>query len=356
MAVGEQAVVLTALAESVAKPGCRFLEVGTWCGDSAVVVGKVAKRNGGHLFCVDWWKGNVGTDLARIAGTSDVFSVFWKRMCDEGLEDVVIPIRGRSDDVADILAPGKFDMIYLDGDHRYDPVAQDIAKFSALVAPDGVLCGDDCEGRIGDYDPDFLDAGRAQDFHESVHCGVVLAVGQAFPEYSIDYNVWSVRRSAGRWLPGNPDLGAVPRKRQFPPPLIETIGVYNIIRYGRRVYAVPHAAGNIDITAEAVRNDHHFLSAETLPALKALISDAAAGLIVDSSSTLQPRLVGSFAGFNIVGLGDTLYAINRSLGHVDIAREQGSAIAGVFKGQSLWQLLFPMLAFRIRRLLRRLAG
>lgn len=356
MAVDEQAVVLTALAESVARPGCRFLEVGSWCGDSAVVIGKVAKRHGGHLYCVDWWKGNVGTELAKIAGTSDVFSVFWQRMQNEGLEDVVIPIRGKSEDVAGILAHGTFDLVYLDGDHRFDAIADDIARFSPLVATTGVLCGDDCEGRVGDFDPEFLHAGQAEDFHESVHCGVVLAVGQAFANYSIDYNVWSVRRNAGGWGPADPDLGSVAKKRRFPPPLIETVDVYNIVRYERLVYAIPHALGSIDITDEAARSQANLLSAETVPALKKLLHDAERGLFPGYTGAVQPRLLGSVAGFNIVKFGAALYAINRGLGHVDISRSPELHMQGVFRGNSVVQLLYPMLRFRITRILKRISG
>lgn len=356
MAVYEQAVVLTALAESAARPGCRFLEVGSWCGDSAVVIGKVAKRHGGRLFCIDWWKGNVGTDLAIIAGTSDVFSVFWQRMREEDLEDTVIPIRGKSEDVAGILANGSFDLVYLDGDHRFDAISDDVAKFSPLVATPGILCGDDCEGRISDFDLEFLQAGKTVDFHEAVHCGVVLAVGQAFADYSIDYNVWSVRKGAGGWAPADPALGSVPKKRQFPPPLIETVGVYNIVRYGRTVYGLPHALGSIDITHDETRKNPRLLSADSIPALKKLIHDAEKGAGGGSGGPSQPRLVGSLAGFNIVKFRTTLYAINRGLGPVDISREPEIRLDGILRSSSMVGLLYSILRFKIARMLERVTN
>ena len=40
----EQEVVLRTLAESVAYPGCKFLEVGSWLGDSTIILAKVAKE------------------------------------------------------------------------------------------------------------------------------------------------------------------------------------------------------------------------------------------------------------------------------------------------------------------------
>ena len=67
----EQRKALLALARSVAKQGCRFLEVGSWMEDSTVVLARAAKENGGHLLCVDWWKGNIGTELVDIATKED---------------------------------------------------------------------------------------------------------------------------------------------------------------------------------------------------------------------------------------------------------------------------------------------
>src|SRR5438445_676616 len=93
----EQEVVLRTLAQAAARPGCKFLEVGSWCGGSSVLLARVVQEWGGTVFCVDWWKGNIGTDLIDIAAQHDVYATFWQRIKEEKLHDVVIPIRGRSD-------------------------------------------------------------------------------------------------------------------------------------------------------------------------------------------------------------------------------------------------------------------
>ena len=129
----EQKIVLKTLAESVGKPSLKFLEVGNWLGESTLVLAEVAKQHFGKLYCVDWWKGNVGTDLETIATKEDIFTLFWKRICDEGFEDIVVPIRGSSDTAAKILKDQAFDLVFIDGDHRFDQTLRDIKNYAAFV-------------------------------------------------------------------------------------------------------------------------------------------------------------------------------------------------------------------------------
>lgn len=199
----EQRIVLHLLAESVQRDRCKFLEIGSWCGDSTVIFGKVAKKVGSHLFCIDWWKGNPNTELEKIASTRDIFSLFWNRICREGLEDVVIPIRGRSEVISRILKNRVFDLVFIDGDHRYENMLRDIKMYAPLVRKNGILCGHDCEGRIDDFEMSFLKLGKDRDYYEGVHCGVVLAVGSTFKNYSLDYGIWSVQATGqgSGWKP-----------------------------------------------------------------------------------------------------------------------------------------------------------
>ena len=355
MAVPEQAVILKTLAESVAHPGCRLLEVGSWCGDSAMVLGEVAKRSGGHLYCVDWWKGNVETELERIAAQQDIYSVFWRRMCDGGLADVVIPMRGKSGDITGILSPGAFDLVYIDGDHRYTGISSDISGFAPAVREGGILCGDDCEGRIDDFEPKFLEAGKHRDYTETVHCGVVLAVADAFPKYSIDYNIWSVKRVGRGWKPTELDFPGVPKKRQFHPPLVEVYGRYNFCRYGRRVYAIPHGMTGVDITLEGSRKLLDPLSAETITELKARIDNDGRPVPRDDSVRLEESGVirkAGFLGFDIVQSGDTYYAIHRARSEPRRNDAGGSQSSHIIPAGSLGRLLWSISRYRVGRLLR----
>jgi hypothetical protein len=274
LATVEQEIVLRGLAEAAARPGCRFLEVGSWCGHSSAILGLVARQRGGLLFCVDWWRGNDGTPLADLAAQQDIFALFWQRILREGLEDVVVPIRGRSESVAEVLRPASFDLIFLDGDHRYEGMRRDVASFSPLVRPEGgILCGHDCEGRLSDFDADFLEAHKDADCHEAVHCGVVRAVGEAFADYSLNHSIWSVRaRGANCWAATDLLFSAIRDQRQSPPGLIARLPAHNLLRYGKRVYAVPHWFGPFDVMNEQQRNHPMVVSAHSRREVEALIA------------------------------------------------------------------------------------
>jgi hypothetical protein len=247
------------------------LEIGSWRGDSAVEIAAVVREYNGTLFCIDWWKGNIDTSLEEDAKRVDVYSEFWNRIVRENLGDVIVPIRGRSDDVVKILRLETFDMIYVDGDHRYTQAKKDIVNYSNLVKNGGIFCGDDCEGRLNDFDPCFLDQGREVDYHETVHCGVVLSVGEFFEHYSIDYNIWSVRRDVPGWLPTNLRFADIMLQRQYNPPIIESYREFNLVRYGKEIFALPWSLGPIDITQDAGRKRAGILSADSIEAVRRLI-------------------------------------------------------------------------------------
>lgn len=189
----EQKNAIQRLAESTASKNCMFLEIGSWCGSSSIILAKVAQRNNGLLFCIDWWKGSENTALTDIATNNDIFGIFWSHVVNEGLEDVVIPIRGNSSIIHQIIKFDMFDLIFIDGDHRYNAIKNDIKNYKSLVKKGGIMSGHDCEGYIQNYDKDFLELNKNNDFANGIHCGVVLAVGESFTDYKIDNTIWSVQ-------------------------------------------------------------------------------------------------------------------------------------------------------------------
>ena len=169
-----------------------FLEIGSWCGQSSVIIGKVAQQNNGLLFCVDWWDGSKNTRLDTLSKEHDIYQLFWNRIVGEGLKGIVIPIRGDSLLIHQILKPYTFDFIFIDGDHRYSVVKRDIEAYRGLVRDGGVFSGHDCEGYIKDYDREFLEQSKENDYVNGTHCGVVLAVGESFKEYYINNSIWGI--------------------------------------------------------------------------------------------------------------------------------------------------------------------
>jgi predicted O-methyltransferase YrrM len=311
VATNEEAVVLRTIALSAARPGCRFLEIGSWCGDSTIILGKVAQENGGRLFCVDWWKGNVGTDLEEIAAKEDVFSYFWRRICNEGIGDVIIPIRSRSDEVARFFRASSFDLVFIDGDHRYESVFMDIKDYLPLIKKNGIICGHDCEGRIGDYEESFLERGKNVDYYETVHCGVVLAVGSMIKDYSINHAVWSVRLNEKGCERTDLVFPGIIDRRQSTPPLIGHTRNYQIQRYGRLVYGVPRSMGHFEIRDEETRNHSEIVKAANLEQLLELIGEPL-------SPDDLPLLLKDYRGFNLIRYNHQIFALAQALGPLDV--------------------------------------
>lgn len=322
----EQKVVLEALASMAARPGCLFLEVGSWCGDTSAILARIAREHGGHLVCVDWWKGSPGTGLAEIAKKKDVYAYFWNRMKEEGLEDTVMPLRGPSKHAAGILKEGLFDLVFIDADHTYAGISSDINSCAPLVRKGGVLCGHDCEGRVSDYDLNFLLSGKEKNFHESVHCGVVLAVGEKFKDYSVNYNIWSVRKGGVLgWKAAAPCLGKLKDKRQLPPIPIGLTSRHIVMRYGKSVYAAPRRLVDFDPSEEALRDDLDVgvVKAATIVELEAII-----GQKVEHSDA-RPVLSGQYRDFNFLRFNGRYWAMSKTLGNVDLAALDPAAVKGL---------------------------
>jgi predicted O-methyltransferase YrrM len=157
-----------------------IVEVGSWCGRSAVVLGHAARLAGkSRVVCVDlfpekkdWrqnpdgsysfevmidgkryggyeeqtvWKEAFETQTGRIYERYEgVFDCFRETVAARGLQEVIHAHKG---DCASMLAaagPGfKCRLAFLDGDHGYDASSSDIRNIDQCLVPGGWLCFDD---------------------------------------------------------------------------------------------------------------------------------------------------------------------------------------------------------------------
>lgn len=135
------------MALSASKKG-PCLEIGSYCGKSAVYIGSACKTNGSVLFSIDHHRGSEEQQpgeayfdpdlLDRETGKVDTLRLFRKTIIDFNLEDTVIPIIGRSEIVGrSWQTPLSF--VFIDGSHAYDSVLTDYQVWSKHLMSGGVL-------------------------------------------------------------------------------------------------------------------------------------------------------------------------------------------------------------------------
>ena len=125
-----------------------LLEVGSYCGKSAIYLGAAAQRDGRVLFCVDHHRGSeenqpgwehhdpevVDADL----GVIDTLPFFRRAIRDAGLEDTVVAVVGDSPTLASLWAT-PLALVFIDGGHGSEPAHRDYEGWSPHVRQGGLL-------------------------------------------------------------------------------------------------------------------------------------------------------------------------------------------------------------------------
>ncbi|MCW5725688.1 MAG: class I SAM-dependent methyltransferase [Maricaulaceae bacterium] len=153
-----------ALADAVREAGRLgpVLEIGSYCGKSALYLGPAARAAGTVLFSLDHHRGSEEHQPGEgyhdpelydpEAGAVDTLPAFRRNIRAAGLEDVVIAIVGRSADVARRWKT-PLGLVFIDGGHSMLAALDDWRGWGPHVAPGGVLA-------IHDVFPDPKDGGR----------------------------------------------------------------------------------------------------------------------------------------------------------------------------------------------------
>lgn len=120
--------------------GKTVLEVGAYKGFGTVLMA----QGGATVWAVDWHRGDSGGDPAL--GRRDTLCGWWTNIRRHHVEDQVVGLVGRSTQVLGALGAEYFDLAFIDADHAYESVKQDIASVLPLVRPGGMLVFHDyCE-------------------------------------------------------------------------------------------------------------------------------------------------------------------------------------------------------------------
>jgi len=122
----------------------RVVEVGSWKGRSTRALGDHAV---GTVYAVDHWQGELSdptascTIEAKARGADAVYQDFSANLDDLIQVGKVVPIQGRSTDVAPRF--DAIDFVFIDGDHSYVSICEDIAAWVPRISRGGVIAGHD---------------------------------------------------------------------------------------------------------------------------------------------------------------------------------------------------------------------
>ena len=189
----DEGLALHEAALAVPLGGSPMLEIGSYCGKSAVYLGAAARERSTVLFALDHHRGSeenqpgwewhepdlVDPDVGRI----DTLPRFRRTIFDAGLEASVVALVGDSPTVGrHWQIPLSF--LFIDGGHGSEPAHRDFDIWTPWVATGGVLA-------IHDVFPDPADGGRPP---YEIYCRALES--GAFTEISATGSLRVLRRSA----------------------------------------------------------------------------------------------------------------------------------------------------------------
>lgn len=176
----DQLYTLFQLAYDTADLPGDIVEVGSWCGRSALVLGLAARLAGrSRVYCVDlfpekddWTQNSDGSYSCRVTIGGRTYGgyqnqtvwrepferdiapvymrhhslsdLFLENITKHQFQDLITPLKGNSDmflrSVGDEF---RCRLVFLDGDHSYESVCRDIENLERFLVPGGWMCFDD---------------------------------------------------------------------------------------------------------------------------------------------------------------------------------------------------------------------
>jgi MMP 1-O-methyltransferase len=124
------------------------LEIGSYCGKSAIYLGAACRESGTILFSIDHHRGSEEQQPGQEyfdpelfdaqTGCVDTFKNFRKTIATNGLEDTVVPIVCKSE-VAARSWTTPLSLVFIDGGHTYEAAFTDYNSWASHIIPGGCL-------------------------------------------------------------------------------------------------------------------------------------------------------------------------------------------------------------------------
>lgn len=162
-------------------PTGKGVEVGTFKGEFSK---EILSNWRGTLYMVDIWDSVAeGYDDASNHGRFD-YNIYGEAIKNiKGHEDRGIMIRATSEIASMMFQNRSLDFVYIDANHAYEFVKQDIALWYPKVKKGGYICGHDYIAMDWYTDPNFAPNGKDKYIYSGDHYHGVFGVNPAVDEF-----------------------------------------------------------------------------------------------------------------------------------------------------------------------------
>jgi hypothetical protein len=180
-------------------PNGKGAEIGTFKGEFAK---EILQNWSGTLYMVDVWKplGEEYLDSSNHAIHSTAYSETMNNI--SGYEDRGVMVRATSEVAANMFDRESLDFVYIDANHAYDFVVQDIKLWYPKVKSGGYLCGHDYINLNWYNDPNFLENKKDKHIWNGDFYHGVFGVNPAVDEFckKFNFNLTITKEWFGSWI------------------------------------------------------------------------------------------------------------------------------------------------------------
>lgn len=166
-----------------------FVEVGCWKGRSAAFMAVEINNSGKTIKfdCVDTWRGSETEEPHQMDSYVKNGNLFHKFLQNtERVKHIITPVVGESVVVAKQYEDDSLDFVFIDGDHRYECVLEDINAWLPKIKSGGVIAGHDY--------------GWCMDVRKAVHEVFGEAAEKYQDQYGVGYKEYDDPYGEGCWI------------------------------------------------------------------------------------------------------------------------------------------------------------
>ena len=194
-----------------------ILEIGSWMGASTLSWAQGLtqyNKSKGTISCIDAWQPffnrnahqeDVYTQMELALSSDTAYQLYLHNVRTLPSTIVCQHFRGKSEHILPLLAQKSFDIVFIDGDHTFQAVTNDICHSLPLIKEGGIICGDDLNLQLSQVDQAHALKHASQDFindpktGRNFHPGVTLAVGKMLGEVSSWGGFWAMQEHQDMW-------------------------------------------------------------------------------------------------------------------------------------------------------------